>query len=87
MAKLEMRIAALEAAQPTNPFEMELSKLPIEKVVALLDALEQNRIFRMKTGESEADCRLRCGISPDATIFLFMQDMFVLTGEVHHANH
>jgi len=87
MPSLEKRISALEAVTPTDPFEKGLSKLPIETVRSMLDALEQNRVFKMKTGESEADFRLRCDIPPDATSFVFMQDMFVLTGAVHHAKH
>jgi hypothetical protein len=87
MQGLEKRIAVLEAVTPADPFQKALSKLPIETVVAMLAAMEQNRVFRMQIGESESDFRLRCGIPANATSFVFMQDMFVLTGEVRHAKH
>lgn len=60
----------------------------LEKRIAALEAAspaEPFRAIRMEIGESETDCRLRCGIPADAANVLFIQRVIVSPGEVRHA--
>ena len=62
----------------------------LEKRIAALEAAspaDPLRAIRMEIGESEADCRLRCGIQADATNVLFIQRVIVAPGEVRRAKH
>ena len=62
----------------------------IERRIAKLEAAspaDPFRAVRMEIGESEADCRQRCGIPADATNVLFIQRVIVSPGKVRHAKH
>ena len=55
-----------------------------ERRIAVLEAAspaEPLRAVRMNIGESEADCRLRLGITPDAANVLFICRVIVRPGE------
>lgn len=62
----------------------------IERRIAKLEAAspaDPFRAVRMEIGESDADCRRRCGIQADATNVLFIRRVIVSPGEVNHAKH
>ena len=62
----------------------------IERRIAKLEAAspaDPFRAVRMEIGESDADCRRRCGIQADATNVLFIQRVIVAPGEVRRAKH
>ena len=62
----------------------------IERRIAKLEAAspaDPFRAVRMEIGESEADCRRRCGIPADATNVLFIRRVIVSPLEGRHAKH
>lgn len=62
----------------------------IERRIAALEAarpVDASYAVRMEIGESEADCRRRCGIPVDAANVLFISRVIVRPVGVHHAEH
>lgn len=61
-----------------------------EKRISVLEAARPAHPFRavrMEIGESESDCRLRCGVPPDATNVLFIQRVIVSPTKGQYAEH